>query len=73
MNKPTMSKAATYFQSDTYDSHVRSVIPFYEMLIDEVLDVVGTLKAAPEVWLDTGCGTGYLRNRQELPAVLPQG
>ena len=43
-----------------YDSHIRTVVPFYEMLTAEVFDLIAALKPAPEVWLDTGCGTGYL-------------
>jgi tRNA (cmo5U34)-methyltransferase len=50
----------TPFNAKTYDRQVRTVIPFYDMLVTEVLDVVTALKPAPTVWLDTGCGTGYL-------------
>jgi tRNA (cmo5U34)-methyltransferase len=48
------------FNAKTYDREVRTVVPFYDMMMEEVLDVVAALKPAPKVWLDTGCGTGYL-------------
>jgi len=54
------SDNTSIFVANEYDSHVRTVVPFYEMLTTEVLDVIAALKPVPEVWLDTGCGTGYL-------------
>ena len=43
-----------------YDENVRQTIPFYELFHAETIDMVKLLKPQAKVWLDTGCGTGYL-------------
>lgn len=43
-----------------YDNHIRNVIPFYELIHAQVLDLVAIIQPKPKLWLDTGCGTGML-------------
>lgn len=43
-----------------YDEKVRKVIPYYELFHAETIDLVKSLKPDVKIWLDTGCGTGYL-------------
>lgn len=46
-----------------YDAGVRGVIPFYDTLQAEVLDLVGTAQPGASLWVDTGCGTGSLAEK----------
>lgn len=50
-----------------YDAEVRKVIPYYDAIQTETIDLVRTLAGEPAVWLDTGAGTGALVSR-----ALPQ-
>ena len=54
-----------------YDAEVRRVIPFYDKIHSETLDVVRTVAGEPAHWLDTGAGTGALVERAlaEFPAT----
>jgi tRNA (cmo5U34)-methyltransferase len=56
----TEINAATSFIPEVYDNVVRQVIPFYDVIQAEAIDVVKTLKPDVKHWLDTGCGTGSL-------------
>ena len=42
-----------------FDSNIRSVIPRYDELLEDSIDVVLN-HHTPETWLDVGCGTGNL-------------
>jgi tRNA (cmo5U34)-methyltransferase len=53
-----------------YDAEVRKVIPYYDAIQTETIDVVRTIAGEPDVWLDTGSGTGALVERA-LP-LLPR-
>ena len=46
-----------------YDGAVRQVIPYYDAIQNETLDLVRSVAGDPAVWLDTGCGTGALVER----------
>lgn len=46
-----------------YDEEVRRVIPFYDELHAETLDLVRSVAGEPAAWLDTGAGTGALVGR----------
>ena len=49
-----------------YDAEVRKVIPYYDAIQTETLDLVRTIVGEPAVWVDTGAGTGALVE-QALP------
>jgi tRNA (cmo5U34)-methyltransferase len=53
-----------------YDDEISRTIPFYHLFHTETIDLVQTLLPDVSVWLDTGCGTGYLAE-QALP-LLPK-
>lgn len=46
-----------------YDAEVRKVIPYYDAIQTETLDLVRGGFGEPAVWLDTGAGTGALVER----------
>ena len=46
-----------------YDAEVRKVIPYYDAIQTETLDLVRSVAGEPAVWLDTGAGTGALVER----------
>jgi tRNA (cmo5U34)-methyltransferase len=50
----------TPYTADVYDRSVIRTIPFYRTIQSEALDLVRTVKPEVKIWLDTGCGTGYL-------------
>jgi tRNA (cmo5U34)-methyltransferase len=50
----------TPYNAVDYDAGVRKVIPFYEQLHRQAIDLVKTVVPEPRLWLDTGCGTGHL-------------
>ena len=56
----TDSNDATSFLPEVYDDVVLQIMPFYDVIQAEIVDVVRTLKPDVKQWLDTGCGTGTL-------------
>jgi tRNA (cmo5U34)-methyltransferase len=50
-----------------YDAEIRKVIPFYDAIQSETLDLVRSIAGEPACWVDTGAGTGALVER-----ALPQ-
>ena len=54
------SDNTTPYKACEYDKNVRQTMPFYELFHTETIDLVRSLKPQAKVWLDTGCGTGYL-------------
>lgn len=42
-----------------YDLNIRKTIPYYETIHREIIDLVLTIKPDAQLWLDTGCGTGF--------------
>jgi tRNA (cmo5U34)-methyltransferase len=62
----TSSKNSTPFVAEEYDKSIRRVIPFYDIIQAETIDVVKTVKPGVKQWLDTGCGTGYLVEKAAL-------
>jgi len=51
---------STPHSSGKYDSEVLRTIPFYRQFHLETIDLIRTIKPDVAVWIDTGCGTGYL-------------
>jgi len=66
---PAIHDNSTPHSSSEYDSEIVRTIPFYHLFHTETIDLVRTILADPPLWLDTGCGTGYLVE-QALP-LLP--
>jgi tRNA (cmo5U34)-methyltransferase len=61
MNAPSrMSDNSTPHKAAEYDAGILRTIPFYRQFHTETMDLVRTLLPEVPVWLDTGCGTGYL-------------
>ena len=56
----TDSNNARSFIQEVYDNVVRQIMPFYDTIQSETVDLVRTLKPDVKQWLDTGCGTGNL-------------
>jgi len=52
-----------------YDVHVRKTVPFYDQFYEQTIDLVKSAKPDVKVWLDTGCGTGWLV--KEAHGVFP--
>jgi tRNA (cmo5U34)-methyltransferase len=46
--------------SKDYDLEIKDTIPYYESFHDETLKIIKTILNDPDIWLDTGCGTGTL-------------
>ncbi len=53
-----MSDNTTPHKAAQYDSDITKVIPFYDTILDETVDLVAAVNPSPDIWLDTGCGTG---------------
>jgi tRNA (cmo5U34)-methyltransferase len=43
-----------------YNANICRIMPCYEFLHREAIDLVATVMPQPAIWLDTGCGTGRL-------------
>lgn len=57
------------FDSNIYDNNVRKVIPLYDLIYEQIFDLIKTyFGGKPIALLDTGCGTGSFgyRAREEL-------
>jgi tRNA (cmo5U34)-methyltransferase len=54
------SDNSTPHAAEDYDCGVLRTIPFYRNFHTEAIDLVRTVRPDVEIWLDTGCGTGYL-------------
>jgi tRNA (cmo5U34)-methyltransferase len=54
------SDNATPHKAGEYDVNVRKTIPYYEIIHREAIDLIKTVKPDAGIWLDTGCGTGFV-------------
>jgi tRNA (cmo5U34)-methyltransferase len=48
----------TAHPANEYDNQVRKTIPYYDSFHQQIIELVKILKPIPELWLDTGGGTG---------------
>lgn len=46
-----------------YETHIRNIIPYYDCLHAEAINLIKATKIKPRFWLDTGCGTGSFVNK----------
>ena len=46
--------------SEDYDLQIINTIPYYESFHKETLNIIKVILDKPNIWLDTGCGTGTL-------------
>ncbi len=53
----------TPYASGDYDVNIHQTIPFYEEFHRQAVELVRLVNPQPRLWLDTGCGTGYLVSR----------
>jgi len=51
---------STPHQSNLYDDNITKTIPYYESYHKETINLIKSMEIEPEIWLDTGCGTGTL-------------
>ena len=56
---------STPHSSYEYDGEIARTIPFYHLFHTETIDLVQTVLPDPPLWLDTGCGTGYLEGGRD--------
>jgi tRNA (cmo5U34)-methyltransferase len=52
----------TPYLSEVFDDHITKTIPFYYLFHQETIKFITSLPSVPNIWLDTGCGTGTLVN-----------
>ena len=50
----------TSHNAEIYDSQIESTIPHYDSIHYETINLVKSVVDDPQLWLDTGCGTGTL-------------
>ncbi|OPY31335.1 MAG: ubiquinone/menaquinone biosynthesis methyltransferase [Methanomassiliicoccales archaeon PtaU1.Bin124] len=55
---------------EDYDVRIRAVIPFYQEMHQETVNLVRMYNGQPTKWLDTGCGTGSLVAKASL--IFPE-
>lgn len=46
--------------SNEYDSNIGNTIPYYNRFHEETINLVKSMNIKPNIWVDTGCGTGTL-------------
>ena len=57
------SDNTTPYLADSYDNQISATIPYYSSFHNEAINVAKAITAEPELWLDTGCGTGTFIGR----------
>jgi tRNA (cmo5U34)-methyltransferase len=67
--KPALN--ATPHLPEDFDVRISGVLPYYSHFHQETINFVKSLSFNPIIWLDTGCGTGYLVDKamEEFPAT----
>lgn len=66
-------KNKTPFTAVEYDMNVRKVIPMYDIIYDQIFDLIKTVSQNEKIaLLDTGCGSGNLGARAVSDLVLSE-
>jgi tRNA (cmo5U34)-methyltransferase len=60
VNQCQFSDNKTPHVSKYFDKQVLDTIPYYESFHKETINLIKAAVIQPEIWLDTGCGTGGL-------------
>lgn len=55
-----MKENSTPFDVAEYDRQIKRILPFYEEMFQQVVDIVRILNLQSIRWLDVGCGTGRM-------------
>ena len=55
-----MKQNSTPFAVEEYDQQIKKTLPFYEEMIQQIVDIVKLLDLKLLRWLDVGCGTGKM-------------
>ena len=55
-----MKQNSTPFDVTEYDKQIKRTLPFYEEMIQQIVDLVKLLDLQSLRWLDVGCGTGKM-------------
>lgn len=66
------SNNLTSHLSKDYDSQIENTIPYYSCFHEEAINLVKSMDIKPNIWLDTGCGTGTLVEKalQKFPGTV---
>ncbi len=60
MSSAEPSENITPNPPEEYDTKISSVLPYYSFFHQESINLIRSLPDTPNVWMDTGCGTGSL-------------
>lgn len=55
-----MQENTTPFDVAEYDKQIKRTLPFYEEMMQQIIDIVRLMDFQPLKWLDVGCGTGKM-------------
>lgn len=55
-----MNQNSTPFDVTEYDRQIKITLPFYEEMMQQIVDIVRLLDLQALQWLDVGCGTGKI-------------
>jgi tRNA (cmo5U34)-methyltransferase len=59
-DKLQISDNSTPHSASKYDAQIRNTIPYYDDFHRETIRFIKAIGMRPQLWLDTGCGTGSL-------------
>ena len=55
-----MKQNSTPFNVAEYDKQIKRTVPFYEEMVQQIVDIVKMFNLQSLRWLDVGCGTGKM-------------
>lgn len=69
-----MKQNSIPFDVAEYDRQIKRTLPFYEEMLQQIVDIVGLLDLQSIKWLDVGCGTGKMARTAlgvfEIPKMI---